>query len=100
MAKNTAHCPLVVIRKLLGAGKVRTTYSALAGTAALGLDLSSMLTVVGHLAAADFQKSMTTHTHHRVWQDVYSPHTEFGRLYVKLTVTFDVLIVSFKEYQS
>jgi hypothetical protein len=27
------------------------------------------------------------------------PHTEFGRLYVKLTVTDDVLIVSFKEYQ-
>lgn len=44
-------------------------------------------------------RSMTTHAYHRIWQDVYRPHTEFGRLYVKLTVTDDVLIVSFKEYQ-
>jgi motility quorum-sensing regulator/GCU-specific mRNA interferase toxin len=99
MEKNSPHCPLVVIRRLLSAGKVRTTYSALAGGAALGLDIASMFEVIGRLTPGDFHKSMTTHADHRIWQDVYRPHTEFGRLYVKLTVTDDVLIVSFKEYQ-
>ncbi len=40
---------------------------------------------------------MTTHTDHRVWQDVYRPHTAAGDVYLKLTVIDDVLIVSFKE---
>lgn len=45
----------------------------------------------------DFYKSMTTHTDHSVWQDVYRPTTEAGEVYLKLTVIDDVLIVSFKE---
>jgi len=40
---------------------------------------------------------MTTHTDHRIWQDVYRPVTEVGEVYLKLTVIDDVLIVSFKE---
>lgn len=99
MEKNTPHCPLVVIGRLPRAGKVRTTYSALADAAALGLDMAAMFEVIVRLTPGDFHKSMTTHADHRMWQDVYRPNTEFGMLYVKLTVTDDVLIVSFKEYQ-
>lgn len=50
------------------------------------------------LTSADFYKSMTTHTDHRIWQDVYHgkiPNS--ADVYVKLTVIDDVLIVSFKE---
>lgn len=56
-----------------------------------------MLAVVMALTPADFYKSMTTHTDHKVWQDVYHPSTPVGNIYLKLTVIDDVLIVSFKE---
>jgi motility quorum-sensing regulator/GCU-specific mRNA interferase toxin len=49
------------------------------------------------LAPTDFYKSMTTHADHRIWQDVYRPMTVAGRVYLKLTVIDDVLVVSFKE---
>ncbi|WP_367949537.1 type II toxin-antitoxin system MqsR family toxin [Pseudomonas sp. SBB6] len=39
----------------------------------------------------------TTQANQRIWQDVYRPSTCFGRVYLKLTVIDDVLIVSFKE---
>ena len=64
---------------------------------ALGLDFDGMLAVVMALTTADFHKSMTTHADHRIWQDVYRPLTRVGRVYLKLTVIDDVLIVSFKE---
>jgi motility quorum-sensing regulator/GCU-specific mRNA interferase toxin len=56
-----------------------------------------MLQVVLALQATDFYKSMTTHADHKLWQDVYRPSTQFGEIYLKLTVVNDVLIVSFKE---
>ncbi len=63
----------------------------------MGLDFDGMLAVVMELTASDFYKSMTTHTDHRVWQDVYRTMTSAGGVYLKLTVIDDVLIVSFKE---
>ena len=56
-----------------------------------------MLAVVMALTSADFHKRMTTHADHRVRQDVYRPMTPAGEVYLKLTVTDDVPIVSFKE---
>lgn len=76
---------------------MRTTYSAEFGAAQMGLGVSDMLAVVMALTPADFYKSMTTHTDHTVWQDVYRPSTQAGDVYLKLTVIDDVLIVSFKE---
>ena len=64
---------------------------------ALGLDFEGMLSVLTALTKADFYKSMTTHADHRVWQDVYRPMTPVGKVYLKLMVVDDVLIVSFKE---
>lgn len=96
MEKGTPHCKLSVVKTMLQAGKVRSTLSALAGGAALGLDFEDILKVVMALAPADFYKSMTTHADHRVWQDVYRPGTSAGKVYLKLTVIDDVLIVSFK----
>jgi len=76
---------------------VRSTFSSLAGAAALGFDFAGMLAVIAALKPTDFYKSMTTHADHRVWQDVYRPKTSHGDVYLKLTVVADVLIVSFKE---
>lgn len=86
-----------MIRELIREGEVRSTYSALAGGAALGFDFRGIVSVVLGLTPRDFYKSMTTHADHRVWQDVYRPTTSAGRIYLKLTVVDDVLIVSFKE---
>ncbi len=40
---------------------------------------------------------MTCYTDHKIWQDVYRPWVADGQLYLKLTVTDNVLVVSFKE---
>jgi motility quorum-sensing regulator/GCU-specific mRNA interferase toxin len=85
------------VRALVAAGKVRATFSALAGGAALGLGFEQIVGVIAALTARDFYKSMTTHADHRVWQDVYRPKIPAGDVYLKLTVIDDVLIVSFKE---
>ncbi len=76
---------------------MRSTFSALAGAAALGLDFDDIVAVVMALTPADFYKSMTAHADHRIWQDVYRPSTSLGNVYLKLAVVDDVLIVSFKE---
>jgi motility quorum-sensing regulator / GCU-specific mRNA interferase toxin len=85
------------VKALVASGRVRATYSALAGGAALGLGFEQIVVVVAALTSRDFYKSMTTHAGHRVWQDVYRPKTPAGDVYLKLTVVDDVLIVSFKE---
>ena len=97
MEKRTPHCSLAAVKALTEAGKVRTTHSARAGAAALGFDFSGMIAAVMNLTMADFYKSMTTHADHTIWQDVYRPDISAGRVYLKLTVLDDVLIVSFKE---
>ncbi|MEO5328228.1 MAG: type II toxin-antitoxin system MqsR family toxin [Magnetococcus sp. THC-1_WYH] len=76
--------------------KVRSTVSALAGGAALGFDFVGIVNVVRMLTPADFYKSMTTHTNHQIWQNVYRPITPVGEVYLKLTTIDEVLIVSFK----
>ena len=97
MEKGVPHCKLAVVKALVDAGEVRATTSALAGGAGLGLDFDGMLGVIMALKPQDFYKSMTTHTDHRIWQDVYRPGTAVGEVYLKLTLIDDVLVVSFKE---
>lgn len=97
MEKRSPHCPLSVVKGLIGQGKVRSTFSALAGGAMMGFDFDGMVAVVLALTPSAFYKSMTTHADDAVWQDVYRPATEAGDIYLKLTVIDDVLIVSFKE---
>ena len=84
---------------MVEAGKVRSTQSALAGAAALGFDFSGILAVLMSLAPEDFYKSMTTHTDHRIWQDVYHADLESGlRVYIKLTLRENgIVVIQFKE---
>lgn len=97
MEKGTPHCKLSIVKALVDAGKVGATFSALKGAAALDMDFDDMIHVVGALTPRDFYKSMTTHADHRIWQDVYRSLTRTGKIYLKLTVIDNVLIVSFKE---
>ena len=84
MEKRTPHTRLSQVKKLVNAGQVRTTRSAL-------------LNVIIGLSESDFYKSMTTYSDHTIWQDVYRPRLVTGQVYLKITVIHDVLIVSFKE---
>ena len=97
MEKRTPHYKLPRIKVLIEAGKVKPTHTARTTAALLGFDFKRMITVVASLTMRDFYKSMTTYADHRIWQDVYHPQTSAGSIYLKLTVTDDVLIVSFKE---
>lgn len=97
MEKSIPHYRLASAQALVAQGAYRVTMTARTGAAALGLDLDDMVAVVLALTRADFDKSMTTHADHKLWQDVYKPSTTVGPIYLKLTVIDDVLIVSFKE---
>ena len=97
MEKQTPHYKLSVVKAMIEAGNVRSTKTALIGAEAMGFGFDDIIDVVLALTPTDFYKSMTTHTDHRVWQDVYRPTTSAGEVYLKLTVIDDVLIVSFKE---
>lgn len=77
--------------------KVRATRTALADASALGFDFGEMLCTVLDLKRSDFYKSMTSHFDHKVWQDVYHVRTIAGIVYLKLIVSEDVLLVSYKE---
>ena len=68
MEKRTPHCKLAVIKAMVAAGQVLTTFSALAGGAAMGFGFEEIVGIVAALTTHDFYKSMTTHADHRVWQ--------------------------------
>src|SRR6476659_161197 len=98
MEKPTPHYALSKIHLLVRLGKVRATVSATSDAASLGVfGLKAMCAVVLAPTRRDFYKSMTTHADHRIWQDVYHGQCSRTRVYVKLTVVDDVLIVSFKR---
>ena len=99
MEKKTAHYRLAEVQDLIRQEKVRATSSAYSGARDLGInDLNGMCEVVLALTHTDFYKSMTTHSDHRIWQDVYHAKTPKGdSVYLKLNVIDDVVIISFKE---
>lgn len=96
MEKGTAHYPLWRVRELVGAKQVTLTRAARDGATALGFDLAGLLEAIAALEPSDFYKSMTTHADHTVWQDVYRPLTRHGWVYLKLTVSAGLLVVTFK----
>ena len=97
MEKRKPHCKLSIVKNLVSQGRIRVTKSAVMGAIEMGFEPAEIWTVVQDLTVADFYKSMTTYADHRIWQDVYRPHTRLGFVYLKITVIDDVLVVSFKE---
>jgi motility quorum-sensing regulator/GCU-specific mRNA interferase toxin len=97
MEKRTAHYPLAIVKSLLEQGRVKMTQSAVIGARMLALTEDDIISTVKGLSMRDFYKSMTTYADHRVWQDVYRPRTSAGDVYLKLIVSDDLVIVSFKE---
>ena len=64
----------------------------------MGLTTAEMLAVVAALTRQDFYKSMTTHTDHRIWQDVYHAATPMKKdAYIKVTMRDTAPVIQFKE---
>ena len=57
MEKRTPHRKLAVVKDLVAAGKVRATFSALAGGAALGFGFEEIIGVVAALMPRDFSRA-------------------------------------------
>lgn len=79
--------------------RLRATGTAVRTTAELGFGSEEIVCVIQSIESHDFRKSMTSHTDHRVWQDVYNVPSEAGPLYVKSTADAEneFLLLSFKE---
>uniref|UniRef100_UPI0011E893DB type II toxin-antitoxin system MqsR family toxin n=1 Tax=Serratia marcescens TaxID=615 RepID=UPI0011E893DB len=79
---------------------VRATASAYEGADEPGFTeplLPWLCEIILMLRPSDFYKSMTALHDHTLWHEVYRPLYGRQRIYMKLIVQDDVLIVSFKE---
>ena len=99
MEKSRPHYPLQAMQaSIAAAGLGAFTATALNGGFAMGLTVQDMLAVVASLSRGQFYKSMTTHSDHRVWQDVYHTQCPNGLVaYIKLTQVADRIVIQFKE---
>ncbi|MDR1776907.1 MAG: type II toxin-antitoxin system MqsR family toxin [Desulfovibrio sp.] len=97
MEKTKPHHQLDDVKRLVTAGEVIVSVTALRGADALGLTLKDVIDVVLLLDRSDFYKSMTSYSDHQSWQDVYRPLVVGVRVYLKLTIRDGVVVLSFKE---
>ncbi|MCL2524075.1 MAG: type II toxin-antitoxin system MqsR family toxin [Betaproteobacteria bacterium] len=100
MEKSIAHYSLDAIKaEVTKRGATCFTHAAKKGIALLDMDEDEALSVVLGLERRMLFKSMTTHTDHRIWQDVYCAPCPNGRMvYIKLTLRGDgAVVIQFKE---
>lgn len=78
--------------------KLRMTASALRDARSLGFSQQDIVDTIQQLKRADFVKSMTTYSDHRVWQDVYNTEYNGYCIYIKFQVDeLGHFVISFKE---
>ena len=83
------------------ASKLRMTKTARDNAFALSFSLDDVVAVIQGMSRGQFVKSMTSHSDHRIWQDVYHVPSEGLVLYVKFTIDDEgQLLISFKEVVS
>ena len=100
MEKSKPHFGLTEIKVVFQqAARLNRTFSSRQGADALDMDDDDVVAVIQALKAADFDKSMTSHVDHRVWQGEYRPVFRGKTLYVKFTIdaSGSLLLISFKE---
>lgn len=102
MEKHKAHYRLVDIQKIVARdGLLAFTATALFNRLAMGLSDVSLLKAVADMTPAMFQKSMTTHRNHTIWQDMYHvPLPADLKAYVKLTLQDGAVVIQFKNRES
>ena len=73
--------------------------TALISAAAMGFGRAEIVATIQTMKREHFYKSMTAHSNHQLWQDVYYVPSPAGVLYVKFTAdaVTEFLLLSFKE---
>jgi motility quorum-sensing regulator/GCU-specific mRNA interferase toxin len=100
MEKRTPHYALADVKAAFAdPATLNRSYVSKQGADALGIDDAAVVATIQALVVADFEKSMTSHADHRVWQDVYRPKAAGSELYIKFTVDARKALfpISFKE---
>jgi len=100
MEKKKPSYPLSDVLAVVAANGVDAfTQTALHGAWDLGLSSEGAVAAVLDLRPTNFYKSMTTHTDHRIWQDVYHADLKSGvKVYIKLTLRENgIVVIQFKE---
>ena len=98
MEKHKPHYLLKAIQAQMSTpDAMNLTLSALEGSRSVGMAQTDVLAVIQRLTAVNFYKSMTTHSDHRVWQDVYHAEWQEVALYIKFQQAGEYFVISFKE---
>ena len=100
MEKSKPHYALSTIKAAFAdPTKLNRSFVSKQGADELGMDDDAVVAIIQALKSADFEKSMTSHADHKVWQDVYKQRVGNETLYVKFTLDArqTLLLISFKE---
>ena len=100
MEKRKRHFALADIKAAFAdPATLNRSFVSRLGADALQMDDAEVVAVIQALAATDFEKSMTSHAGHRVWQDAYRTNASGNELYVKFTLDAmgALFLISFKE---
>jgi motility quorum-sensing regulator/GCU-specific mRNA interferase toxin len=63
----------------------------------LGLNDDEVLKIINTLENKNLHKSMTSYNNSQIWQDVYNANYKELALYIKLQISEDAIVISFKE---
>ncbi len=100
MEKRKPHYALADLKAAFAdPARLNRSFMSKQGADALGMDNAAVVATIQALVVANFEKSMTSHADHRIWQDVYRPKAGGTDLYVKFTVDAQnaLFLISFKE---
>lgn len=97
MEKKKAHYSLQSIKDLISEGQYFITKTARVDYINLGLDDDEVIEIIMRLVNQDLYKSMTSYANNKIWQDVYHKTIENLELYIKLQITSEAIVISFKE---
>ena len=99
MEKRVCHYALNRIKQLIIGGKYSITKSAMR-TALQNFSFleEDILKEILNLENDSFYKSMTVHSDHTLWQDVYKKQIKDTRAYIKIQIASEnTVIISFKN---
>jgi motility quorum-sensing regulator/GCU-specific mRNA interferase toxin len=88
---------LTTIQSLIRSGRYRITLSAKQGAHAMGMDTSDVESCILGLTDRDFYKTMPAEKVPGLFQDVYRPRFLGHEVYLKLQITGEAVVISFKE---
>ncbi len=94
---STPTYDLTSIKAFIKSGRYRVTLSAKQGASEMGMDTGDIETCILDLSSRDFYKTMAAEKVSGLYQDVYRPQFKGFDLYVKLQITAEAVVISFKE---